>query len=78
MTDAVPDRVVDLRHQLSNPLSALIAEVQLTLMSAQQYDGETRQSLRDIEVLALRMHAIMHDSRRADVRPAGQSVEETS
>ncbi len=75
MSDAIPERVANLRHELANPLSALIAEVQLTLMSAQQYDGETRQSLRDIETLALRMRAIMHDSRLADARPARNSEE---
>ena len=78
MTEPVADRIAELRHALANPLSALIAEVQLTLMSAQDFDDEARQSLQDIETLALRMRTIMHDSRAADATPTRSTVEENS
>lgn len=49
-----------LRHDLSNPLSALLAEVQLQLMTADGLPPETAQSLREIERLARRMREILH------------------
>ncbi len=51
-----------LRHDLSNPLSALLAEVQLQLMTADGLPAETVQSLREIERLARRMREILHGS----------------
>jgi signal transduction histidine kinase len=51
-----------LRHDLSNPLSALLAEVQLQLMTSDGLPPETVQSLREIERLARRMREILHGS----------------
>jgi signal transduction histidine kinase len=48
-----------LRHDLSNPLAALLAEVQLLLLNAEQYDEELRTGLREMEALAIRMRAIL-------------------
>jgi len=56
------DRVAELRHALANVLGPLLTEVQLTLASGAPFDDETRQSLRDIEALALRMRDILRAS----------------
>lgn len=44
-----------LRHDLSNPLSAILAEIQLLLLSSQKFDEETLAGLKQIEDLARRM-----------------------
>jgi len=44
-----------LRHDLSNPLSAILAETQLLLLSADKYDEETLAGLKQIEDLARKM-----------------------
>lgn len=56
------DRYHKLRHDLSNPLSALLAETQLLLLSESKLDPETLTSLREIEALAVRMRGIMRES----------------
>ena len=55
------DRIGKLRHDLSNPLSALLAETQLLLLNEGQIDQETIASLREIEGLAIRMRAILRE-----------------
>jgi hypothetical protein len=55
------DRIGKLRHDLSNPLSALLAETQLLLLNEAQIDRETVASLREIEGLAIRMRAILRE-----------------
>ena len=55
------DRISKLRHDLSNPLSALLAETQLLLLNEAQIDRETVSSLREIEGLAIRMRAILRE-----------------
>lgn len=59
MTDADP--IQRLRHDLSNPLSALLAEAQLLLLNESKLDPETLASVREIESLALRMRTILRD-----------------
>jgi signal transduction histidine kinase len=59
MSDA--DRFNRLRHDLSNPLSALLAEVQLLLLDEARLDAETVTSLREIEALAIRMRAMLRE-----------------
>jgi len=44
-----------LRHDLSNPLSAILAETQLLLLSPKKYDEETLAGLKQIEDLARKM-----------------------
>ena len=39
------ERLGKLRHDLSNPLSALLAEIQLLLLNESQFDPETLTSL---------------------------------
>lgn len=60
MTDA--ERLAKLRHDLSNPLSALLAEAQLLLLNAGALDADTVASLREIEALAIRMRAILREN----------------
>jgi signal transduction histidine kinase len=59
MTD--PDRLSRLRHDLSNPLSALLAEIQLLLLDDGRYDPDMRTSLREIEALAIRMRTMLRE-----------------
>jgi len=55
------ERLNKLRPDLSNPLSALLAETQLLLLNEAQIDPETLTSLREIEALAIRMRAMLRD-----------------
>jgi len=59
MSDA--DRLSKLRHDLSNPLSALLAETQLLLLNEPQLDAWTVSSLREIEALAIRMRTMLRE-----------------
>ena len=59
MTPEQDERIRKLRHDLSNPLSAILAETQLLLLGADQYDDETAASLREIESLARRMREML-------------------
>jgi hypothetical protein len=59
MTEA--ERLSKLRHDLSNPLSALLAEIQLLLLEEQRYDLETLSGLREIESLAIRMRTMLRE-----------------
>jgi signal transduction histidine kinase len=58
---AESERLSKLRHDLSNPLSALLAEVQLLLLNESQFDPETLTSLREIEALAIRLRAMLRE-----------------
>ena len=55
------ERLSRLRHDLSNPLSALLAETQLLLLNESKSDAETLISLREIEALAIRMRAMLRE-----------------
>ena len=48
-----------LRHDLSNPLAAVLAETQLLLLNADSLDAETVSGLRQIEALARKMRDIL-------------------
>ncbi len=56
------ERFHKLRHDLSNPLSALLAETQLLLLNESKLDPEILSSLREIEALAVRMRAILRET----------------
>ena len=49
-----------LRHDLSNPLSAILAETQLLLLTPKNHDEETLSGLRQIEDLARKMRQMLH------------------
>jgi signal transduction histidine kinase len=55
------ERLSQLRHDLSNPLSALLAETQLLLLNEAQMDSETRTGLKEIEALAIRMRTMLRE-----------------
>jgi hypothetical protein len=58
---AESERLSKLRHDLSNPLSALLAEVQLLLLNESQFDAETLTSLKEIEAMAIRMRGMLRE-----------------
>ena len=62
MTDETLDRVRKLRHDIANPLAALLAEVQLLLLTPDRMDAETAASLKEVERLALRMRDILKNA----------------
>ena len=59
MSDARPS-LAKLRHDLANPLSAILAETQLLLLSPEKYDEETLAALKQIEDLARKMRQMLH------------------
>ena len=60
------DTIRKLRHDLSNPLAALLAETQLLLLNESVLDAETVQGLREIEALARRMREMLAATRSAE------------
>jgi signal transduction histidine kinase len=61
MTELNTDPMQQLRHDLSNPLAALLAEAQLLLLNEGKVDPETLSSIREIEALAVRMRNILRE-----------------
>ena len=59
MTEDFDQKLRKLRHDLANPLSAILAETQLSLLRADELDEETVSSLRQIEDLARRMRTLL-------------------
>jgi signal transduction histidine kinase len=57
------DDIRKLRHDLANPLAALLAETQLLLLSESELSPETAASLREIEALARRMRDLLSSTR---------------
>ena len=64
MTADAEDPVRRLRHDLSNPLSAILAETQLLLLNADKLDAETVTSLKEIERLSRRMRDMLQGGRQ--------------
>ncbi len=62
MSEELEARIRKLRHDLANPLAAILAETQMMLLSEDQYDAETVTSLRELEKLARRMRSILQES----------------
>jgi len=54
-----PDPMAKLKHDLANPLAALLAETQLLLMSEAPMDAEVRTGLQEIEKLSIRMRTLI-------------------
>ena len=54
------DSLAKLRHDLSNPLAAVLAETQLMLLTPEKFDAETLTSLKQIETLARKMRDLLH------------------
>ncbi len=55
------ERLKKMRHDLSNPLSALLAEAQLLLLNEDKIDPDFLSSVREIEAQAIRMRSILRD-----------------
>ena len=62
MTDDTAERYRKFRHDIANPLAALLAEVQLLLLNAEKIDPETVSSLKEVERLALRMRELLKNA----------------
>ena len=60
-----PDALRQLRHDLANPLAALLTETQLLLLNEARLDPETVSGLREIQDLARQMRDILAASRPA-------------
>lgn len=58
-----PDPTATLRHNLANPLAALLAEAQLLLMDAERLDPDVVRGLKEIERQAGRMRDLLHQSK---------------
>ena len=61
MTDDTAERFRKLRHDIANPLAALLAEAQLLLLPG-KLDPELTSSIKEIERLALRMRDILRNT----------------
>jgi signal transduction histidine kinase len=59
MLTETQDVIRKLRHDLANPLAALLAETQLLLLNEATLDPETVEGLREIEGLARRMREML-------------------
>lgn len=60
------DVIRKLRHDLSNPLAAILAEAQLLLLNEASLDAETVEGLREIEALARRMREMLAGTRASE------------
>ena len=65
MSASESDVIRRLRHDLSNPLAAILAEAQLLLLNEESLDAETVEGLREIESLARRMREMLAATRAA-------------
>jgi signal transduction histidine kinase len=63
MTGDNEDPLRRLRHDLANPLSALLAEAQLLLLNPDQLSPEVVNSLKEIERLARRMRDLLQSTK---------------
>jgi len=55
------ERLRKLRHDLNNPLSAILAETQVLLLTPEKFDADTLATLQQIEALARRMRQLLQD-----------------
>ncbi len=60
------DAIRKLRHDIANPLAALLAETQLLLLNEAKLDRSTVEGLREIEGLARRLRDILQASRQTE------------
>lgn len=59
MDDA--ERLGKLRHDLANPLAALLAETQMLLMEPGVLTPEVAATLKEMEQLAIRMRTVLRE-----------------
>jgi signal transduction histidine kinase len=65
MAEPESDTIRKLRHDLSNPLAAILAETQLLLLDEAKLDADTVQGLKEIEALSRRMRDMLAATRTA-------------
>jgi signal transduction histidine kinase len=53
------ESLAQLRHDLANPLAAILAETQLLLLTPEKFDAETVASLKQIEDLSRKMRQLL-------------------
>jgi len=63
------DPIGMLRHDLANPLAALLTETQLLLLNEASLDPDVVRGLREIEALARAMRDVLQASRTPSVAP---------
>ena len=63
MAEPDSDVIRKLRHDLANPLAAILAETQLLLLDEAKLEADTIQGLREIEALARRMRDMLAATR---------------
>lgn len=63
MAESEEGTIRKLRHDLANPLAAILAEAQLMLLNEADLDAETVEGLREIEALARRMREMLQATR---------------
>ena len=59
-------RIARLRHDLANPLAAILAETQLLLLQPARLPAEAVAQLRSIEQAAVRMRVLLRESSAGD------------
>jgi signal transduction histidine kinase len=59
VTESPEERYRKLKHDLANPLSAILAETQMLLLGADGLDGEVAKSLKQIEGLCRKMRTML-------------------
>ena len=59
MAEREADFIRKLRHDLANPLAAILAEAQLLLLNEAELSAETVEGLREIEALARHMREML-------------------
>jgi signal transduction histidine kinase len=59
MTEDQDPRLRKLRHDIANPLAAILAEAQLALLRANELDAETVASFREIESSVRRIRDLL-------------------
>lgn len=68
------DAVAKLRHDLANPLAALLTETQLLLLNEASLDPDTARGLHEIESLARVMRDLLATSRAVSADPSGDAA----
>ncbi len=58
----IEERLRKLRHDLANPLSAILAEAQLLLLRDPPLDEDTLEAIKSLEEQSRRMRDLLHQS----------------
>lgn len=64
MTEPTEEQIRKLRHDLANPLAAILAEAQIQLLSADTLPEDVQRAFREIETQSRRMREILQSTKR--------------